>query len=64
MNKKNVLLLLIATVALGASAGQGTYWSLSGGWAQPNDADLKENIIAGQNLGEVEYEAGYIIEGA
>ena len=61
MNKKNVLLLLIATVALGASAGQGTYWSLSGGWAQPSDADV---TFIGVNLGEVEYEAGYIIEGA
>ena len=59
--KKNVLLLLIATVALGASAGQGTYWSLGGGWAQPSDADV---TFIGVNLGEVEYEAGYIIEGA
>jgi opacity protein-like surface antigen len=61
MNKKNVLLLLIATVALGASAGQGTYWSLSGGWAQPGNADITFNGI---NVGEFDYDSGWIVEAA
>lgn len=51
----------VLTCTFGTFAEHQNYWNLSAGWAQPSDADAK---TAGINLGEVDYDAGFVIEGA
>ena len=56
-------LMVIITCTIGSFAEKQPYWSLSAGWAQPNDANAKDKLTGGAEY-EVEFDAGYIIEGA
>ena len=54
--------ILVAGLFLTASTMAETipYWRISSGWAEPGDADLS---IVGIDVGEFNYDAGWIIEG-
>jgi opacity protein-like surface antigen len=59
--KKLMVFTCSLLIAAGTIADQQSYWSLSAGWAQPSDGDI---IESGTTAGEIEYDAGWIIEGA
>jgi opacity protein-like surface antigen len=59
--KKLITFTCCIVIAAGAIADQQTYWNLSAGWAQPGDSDVKFN---GTTMSDVDYDAGWIIEGS
>lgn len=59
--RKLITFTCCIVIAAGAIADQQTYWNLSAGWAQPGDSDVKFN---GTTIGDVDYDAGWIIEGS
>lgn len=54
--------LIALLITLGASAEQQKFWSLSAGWAQPGDTEVRS--ANNQHLYDVEFDAGWVIEGA
>lgn len=50
-------------ITLGANADQRSYWSLSAGWAQPGDTEIYNNANR-NHIGDLEFDAGMVIEGA
>lgn len=59
--KKLITFTCCIVIAAGTFADQQTYWNLSAGWAQPGDSDVKFN---GTTMSDVDYDAGWIIEGS
>lgn len=59
--KKLITFTCCIVIAAGALADQQTYWNLSAGWAQPGDSDVK---IIGTTVSNLDYDAGWIIEGS
>ena len=59
--KKLMIFAWCMLISVGTLADQQAYWNLSAGWAQPGDGDIKSND---KTSGELEYDEGWIIEGA
>ena len=59
--KKLMIFAWCMLISVGTLADQQAYWNLSAGWAQPGDGDIKSNDTTS---GELEYDEGWIIEGA